>query len=394
MDIEDFIVHLAFNRTAVLNAWDQKLVHSFADQIGRGLGFTEKQGNLALKILKRHSSSLSSTLNRDITQYLINPTYRYPFRQINSLKKFTVIDDATYGKVIKVEFPYNEDYVTEIRKNRDNLGFAQWDKDEKAWMFDLSENSIRFLSNLMVKEQFVCDDEFQNYVNQFKEIHNNLDKYVPMLVLENNELKLVNISKNTPILKSKDILSAVFEARKYGVVIWDMEVSNFIESDKVHHITRDLLKTEPGENFSINSEKVEISEIQQIVEYMSPCLIVVPGGSELEKTEMSYNFLSSMGIRNDEISVMFRLPSTTHKKFNDFVKNNNLNNSISSDTKVVFVSSKMPKPVLKSKIKFNLVINLGFGNVHYTMRDFVGKHENLIFYSPATKQKELEFVYV
>lgn len=299
-----------------------------------------------------------------------------------------------YGKVAKVEFPYNEDYVTEIRKHRDELGFAQWNGDQKAWIFGLTENTIGFLSILMDKEQFDCDDEFRNYVNQYKEIQNNLEKYVPMLVLENNEPKIVNISENTPILKSKDILSAIFEARKYGVVTWDVEISNFIESDKVHHITRDLLKTEPGENFSVNSEKVEISDLTQIIEHMSPCLFVIPGGSELEKTEMSYEFLSSVGIRNDEISVMFRLPSTTHKKFNDFVKNNNLNNSIGSDTKVVFVSSKMPKPVLKSKIKFNSVINLGFGNVHYTMRDYVGKHENLIFYSAGSKQKELEFVYV
>lgn len=394
MNIEDFIVHLAFNRSTPLNAWDQKLVYSFADQIGRGLGFTEKQGSLALKIVKRHSASLSAALNKDISHFLENPTYRYPFRKINSLKKITVVADPLYGKVAKVEFPYNEDYVTEIRKHRDELGFAQWNGDQKAWIFGLTENTIGFLSILMDKEQFDCDDEFRNYVNQYKEIQNNLEKYVPMLVLENNEPKIVNISENTPILKSKDILSAIFEARKYGVVTWDVEISNFIESDKVHHITRDLLKTEPGENFSVNSEKVEISDLTQIIEHMSPCLFVIPGGSELEKTEMSYEFLSSVGIRNDEISVMFRLPSTTHKKFNDFVKNNNLNNSIGSDTKVVFVSSKMPKPVLKSKIKFNSVINLGFGNVHYTMRDYVGKHENLIFYSAGSKQKELEFVYV
>lgn len=394
MNIEDFIVHLAFNRSTPLNAWDQKLVYSFADQIGRGLGFTEKQGSLALKIVKRHSASLSAALNKDITHFLENPTYRYPFRKINSLKKITVVADPLYGKVAKVEFPYNEDYVTEIRKHRDELGFAQWNGDQKAWIFGLTENTIGFLSILMDKEQFECDDEFRNYVDQYKEIQNNLEKYVPMLVLENNEPKIVNISENTPILKSKDILSAIFEARKYGVVTWDVEISNFIESDKVHHITRDLLKTEPGENFSVNSEKVEISDLTQIIEHMSPCLFVIPGGSELEKTEMSYKFLSSVGIRNDEISVMFRLPSTTHKKFNDFVKNNNLNNSIGLDTKVVFVSSKMPKPVLKSKIKFNSVINLGFGNVHYTMRDYVGKHENLIFYSAGSKQKELEFVYV
>jgi hypothetical protein len=104
--------------------------------------------------------------------------------------------------------------------------------------------------------------------------------------------------------------------------------------------------------------------------------------------------MKQIGMQDHEMSVMFRLPSNTHEIFNNFVKNNNLNNPLTEDTKVVFVSSKLPKPVLKSKIKFHCVLNMGFSNVHYTMKDFVGKHENLVFYSGKKQQRELKFAFM
>jgi hypothetical protein len=123
-------------------------------------------------------------------------------------------------------------------------------------------------------------------------------------------------------------------------------------------------------------------------------LVVIPGGSEYENLVMSHTFMKQIGMQDHEMSVMFRLPSNTHEIFNNFVKNNNLNNPLTEDTKVVFVSSKLPKPVLKSKIKFHCVLNMGFSNVHYTMKDFVGKHENLVFYSGKKQQRELKFAFM
>ena len=136
-----------------------------------------------------------------------------------------------------------------------------------------------------------------------------------------------------------------------------------------------------------DNENHGISDLTDIIKNMSPCLFVIPGGSEHENLMMSYEFLKSIGITNHEMSVMFRGPSDTHEIFNNFVKNMELNSPISEQTKIVFVSSKLPKPVLKSKIKFHSVVNLGYSNVHYTMKDFVGNHENLVFYS---KKKELK----
>ena len=91
---------------------------------------------------------------------------------------------------------------------------------------------------------------------------------------------------------------------------------------------------------------------------------------------------------------MFRLPTESNVNFNNFVKNNGLNTPIKDSTQIVFISSKLPKPVLKSKIKFHAIINLGFDNVHYTMRDFVKSHENVIFYSGLKEKRNLKLVFM
>ena len=127
---------------------------------------------------------------------------------------------------------------------------------------------------------------------------------------------------------------------------------------------------------------------------MGPTLVIIPGGNELATLTASYEFFKSMDIKNTDMSVMFRLPSETHEIFNNFVKFNELNSPIRNETKIIFVSSKLPKPVLNSKIKFHSILNLGYNNVHYSLRDYVGNHENVMFYSKIKDQRNVNFGYV
>ena len=187
-------------------------------------------------------------------------------------------------------------------------------------------------------------------------------------------------------MTTTDLLHSIFEARKFGIFTWDDTINNFVDSDEVTTTTREFLKSEPGTKFAINSENHEISVLEDIVKHLFPVLVVIPGGDEFGTLTQSHKFFNNIGIANNEMSVMFRLPSETHEMFNIFVKQSELNSPITEKTKVVFISGKMPKPVLKSKVKFHCVLNLGYNNVHYSLREFVGKHENLIFYS---KEKEL-----
>ena len=391
MNIEDLIVAIAFTHTIKTNQWDTNLVYSFADQIGRGIGFTEKQGTVALRIIKTYSTQLSTTLNLDIQNILKNPTYRYPFRQINNTKKISVQKDPVFGQVIKVEFPYNETYVNTIRKNRDRLEYAQWNPEEKAWIFALTESSIQILSDLFGKEHFEFDEEFQIYQEQANVIQEHMEEFVPMLVLEDGNPVFKNIPKNLPKLETTNIMQALFEARRKGVTAWSDEIFDKFDSIGVTPVLKTFLNSDPGENFHIDSKNEPISCLSPFIVHMGPTLFIIPGGDEFNKLQAAYNFLKSDGFENKDMSVMFRTDSKIDQKFNNFVKENELNSPIGENTKIVFISSKMPKPVLKSNIKFHSVINMGYDAVHYSIRDFMKNHENLIVYSEKPSQKEFNF---
>jgi hypothetical protein len=392
MNIEDLIILLATR--CQLNQFDYKIVESFYDQISQGNGFTDKQSALALKILERQSAKLSAVLSKDITEYLENPVFRLKKRSINMGKKITVIDHNDFGKAIKVEFPYNETLVEKIRRERINLPYAAWDRDERAWIFSLNERSIQLLLPFVLNEGFIPDDEFANYIEQIKTIQENLEKYVPMVTFHENTAKFINVSNNVPQPNTDNILESLFLARKTGIHTWDDTISEYLEKENVNKTVINFLNGNPGTTFSINLEDFEFSDLTDIVKHLGPCAFIVPGGSELEKTQASVEFLNSVGIANNEISVLFRLPKETGEKFNIFVKDAQLNNPITDKTRAVFISSKVPKTIIDANIKFNCVVNFNFYSVHYTIREFVKNHQNVIHVLEKKSQRNLNFAFL
>jgi hypothetical protein len=391
MYIEDLIIDL--NSYVKVNLFDSNIVTSFSNQIFSGKGFTEKQSLLAIKLLKKYCNNLEIATKKIIAPELMNPQFRFPIRKIPSLqhKRVSITTDSQWGKVIKVEFPYSEEKVGKIRKNRENLGHAMWDGDVKAWHFCLSEPALKFVRELTLNEPFEYDDEFKDYLDQVDKIVNTIESHVPMLILEGNTAVFKNVSEYLPKIDSTNILAAVFAARKSGIYTWDEKINDILNEADLHPLIKNFLNNNYTGIFEIDSAIEPIDCLKDIVQHMNPCLFVIPGGSELEKTTMVYNFLTKLGYSNEEMSVMFRLPNAEGKNFNNFVKNCGLNNAITDKTKFVFVSIKLPKPILKSKMKFNSVVSLGRSNVHYTIRDFFKNRENLIYYCEPSKQKEFNF---
>jgi hypothetical protein len=381
MHIEELIISLLLSKIQ-LPSWDQQLMLSLSHQCSQGSALTEKQDTLARRILGKNKTSLSNFLQKDISVFLDKPTYRSPLRKISLSKKISISTDDVFGKVARVLFPFNEDYVNVIRKhkNEGTLNHASWNADQKLWIFSLTETNIKFLMEFSEKYEFDVDEEFKDYAAQTNKILVDFEKYVPTLVIEDNIPKLKNINKNMPDLQTTDILEAIFESRKRGIFVWDDNIVNFIENLS-NHTTKEFLKSKTDAMMQIDPEKADFSSLSEVIKFMTPSLFVIPGGDELEKLSQSIEFLKYSGINNDEISVMFRLASDTHVNFNNFVKNNGLNSPITEKTKVVVVSGKLPKPVIKSKIKFHSVVNLGFTNAHYTMKDYVKNQENIVFYS-------------
>lgn len=398
MYIEDLIVGLDCHIFSIsLNQWDFRVVLGLSQQISNGFGFTEKQRILALRILKKHINSLSAVMNQDLSQSLVNPTYKFPFRTISNSKKMTIVQDDLYnlyGKLIKVEFPYDAKIIDLIRKNKESLTHAAWNKERRAWFFSLTENNILFLMSLRDNMDFSIDQELSEYMSCADKIIDCAEKYVPMLALVDNFPKFINVPENLKECSNKEILPAIFESRKKGILVWDQQISAFVNGGMVNNCTKEFLESDPGTPFVADSKKFTIQDLSDIVKYLDPCLFVIPGGDELLKLQQAVDFLKNAGFQNDEMSVLFRLPRKTGQDFNEFVRNEKLNSPITENTKIIFISGKFPKPIAKSKIKFHSVIHLGFGSAHYTTRGVVESHENVVYFISHTPQRELNFAFM
>jgi len=391
MYIEDLIIALAISRNLAINPYDLKLIHSFHDQISRGLGFTEKQELLSVKILKRQVLKLDAIFGKQISPFLENPTFRLTRRIVSASKKISIVPHSLYGKAIKVEFPYNEEMLTRIRAEKSKLNYSQWDPEQKSWIFSLDEHSLGLLNKIAIEENFAVDGEFENYQNQIKEIENNIEQYVPMVSFNDKKLEFLNISPKISQPTNSNIVENLFYARKLGIFTWDELVEETDEWKSADTLVKKFLQTDPKGEFSINLEKNTIFSIKDIVKYLSPVLFVIPGGTELEKIEQSLDFLKTLGISNEEISVLFRLPTETGGKFNNFIRENNLNSPVNENTKVVFISSKVPKTLIEKKIKFNLVVNFNFYNIHYSIKNLLKWHHNVIHMIEKKQQRTLDF---
>lgn len=392
MTIEDIVIYLRLSKLN-LPLWEQQLMSNIADQISQGSGLTEKQDVVVRRILGKNKYNISTSISQDISAFLENPTYRNPIRKISYEKKISVKTYEDQNKNIRVVFPYSEDYVTQIRKHRDDCvgNRAEWNKEEKSWNFALSEGNIKFLMDFSQKNEFEFDEEFGNLVGQTKNIIADMEKYVTTLSVDGSIPYLKNSNKFIPKLETENILEAIFESRKRGIFTWDDNISKFVDNIQ-NSVTKEFLKSAADEQMQVNPEIHSISSLEDVIKYMGPILFVIPGVEELEKLKEAFNYLKEIGIKNEEMSVVFRLPTETGGIFNNFVKEHQLNSPLTDQTRIVFVSGKLPKPILKSKIKFHAIINMGFPNVHYTLKHYVESQENVVFFVRTKEYRNRNFV--
>lgn len=391
MFVEDLFSLLALiARTKIIPTFDVMVISSIYDQTANNVNLTEKQGKLVLSLIKKYKTDISLKVGQNIDHSVDNPIFKNPFRVIQQKKNISIISHPTYNKVVKVEFPYNDELLTKFRQAKSSLDYAAWNNDEKCWLFSLDERSVMFLMSFIDEHSFVVDEELKDYISQVKKINENYENYVPMVKKDKNgKLKFVNVGSFFPRIESAGFLEFLFEARKAGIFTWDDEIEEQLNLEEIS--VRDFLKTAPHKHYTFNVEKNSMYCLAPVIKNLLPCLVVIPGGTELEKIQQNFEFFQNIGLHSNEMSVLFRLPTETGKEFNDYVRENKLNSGVSEKTKVVFISSQIPKTILSPKKIFNCVLNYNFYNVHFRIRDFVNWHENVINIIEKESQRRLNF---
>jgi hypothetical protein len=396
MFIEDLINRLAgdgvylFTDSIPMFSGDTPIVTSFSNQIIMGNGFTEKQSFLAIKLTRKYERHLSKALNVDVAPFIDTPQFKLPIRTLSNAKTITIKKSANSNKkLISVSFPYNEEVISAIKtykkilSHKSHLGNTiNWNLETKSWDFDLREEHVIWINtNLVSLLSFMVDDVFIDIVKQIEEVQNNIEKYVPMVLFEENKFKYANVPATVVQSESLDVVDVLVNARKYGITVWSDTIDSALNHIDLNPVLHKFLTSPDLTILPQDKEKLTISDIASIVECSLPCLVVIPGGSELKHLELCYKLFQKNGMTSDDMSVLFRLDGGTGKNYNDFVKEHKLNNLLSNKIKVVFISGKVPKPLIESKLNFSTILNFGISGVHYTLSNYLKNHHFVINYT-------------
>jgi len=391
MHIENIISQLAW--AISLAKPDTSIVNSMSDQVQAGRGFTEKQRTLALSLVYKYRVKLSELLKLDIQQLLLAPTFKYPVRTIQYAKSISVVEKLS-TKVFAAQFPYNAELVDSIKLYKNSnpkfiSGDIAWNGESRVWEFGYNEPNILFLAGLL-DQGFTCDDAFAELAEMALIIEHDIEKHIPMLVVEGGKFLYKNTINSIPQPTSTNLVEVLLAARQYGITCWDDNIENIIESTGINNVIKTLLSSTTC--CPVVVENSTMHDIKDAILYSKTVLFVIPGGTEQLHLSNAHTFLNRLCYTNEQISVMFRLDSSSGKMCNEYIKTHKLNNSISDDTKFVFVSGKIPKPLIEANKRFDLVVHFGTNSAHYTLKNFIKNHHNVISINMLESEPELKFV--
>ena len=129
-----------------LATYDQRFIGSVTPMINRGVGLTDRQVVLAIKVVTKYQ--------RQWQQLGLDPSYlltddiplRLTIREIDRTTSATI-----EGNQIVLKFPYQSELINHLHEGQ-NRRCGQWEfhKENKSWLIDLTEGNVHLLSQLDV----------------------------------------------------------------------------------------------------------------------------------------------------------------------------------------------------------------------------------------------------
>ena len=133
-----------------LARYDVGIIESFAQQLDDSKAFTDKQAELAKKIVLKYRKQLLS-LNLEIPEPV--PGFRLGLRQVDRVKRIYIDND-----LLVVKFPYETELISLMRtQSKDSNGSVKFDQEEKVWRLGLTEHNVNFAVTIGRANQFDID---------------------------------------------------------------------------------------------------------------------------------------------------------------------------------------------------------------------------------------------
>ena len=354
--------------------------------------WTEKQARLALVILKRYLTKFQAH-GMDIKKLLDDPVYDNPFRVINFEKVIEKYTDENGVSKIELRFPYHKKIISLIRilKDQKNLpaGYYQYDGESKKWTFLQTDVTTYYLTLIAVRYDFQFVDEtlLDDYDQIKKEI---IGHRQPTARLIAGEIVLDNATDSLQEYWNKNLRD------KKPLVQVDALKNFAIKTNGIHVPAETTLGYKIAHNNNhmlwIDKNTYTKNEVVKALIELDAFPLLVPVNGDVNTEEEVKEFwewlkvLEAHGIDIlKQCSWGFDLKEPIYKKdIDQFNERTYLIDShkpkeffenlyelhqmskqfkfINQETKILFVRNRIPRALIKSKIKIKAsLITLGGG---------------------------------
>ena len=334
---------------------DKGLIFSLAKQTIKGIPYTDRQYELAKSKVIYYKEQF---IQYDI-ELALN-TLRMPLREIDR-SKWIKADD----KYICIRFPFTKKMIKYIDFLETISDRKKYDKQNKIHFVPFNELNIYEVVGQFKDANFNIDDTLTNIYEAVKIMKNKKEEYAPgifSLKLKNLHNKAIDYALSS--IGEPNIENLVRYKDKQdtlGIVHFDEDdLSNSVNATQP--LTRRIIYRTQRHVFIDAKEFTMDNLAESMLElYRFPILFLLPENERsldlMHKVQSSFKNI----IPNESVTNLYRKENSTdgNKEYNNYIKENNLNNSLAIDTKIVYTSNnKIPKPLLETKWQPSVAIQL------------------------------------
>jgi len=372
-------VHNTYNNVKKysMDKWSRLAINSIAQQIQQSQYITQKQGNLALKIIRRYRKQLYKN-GYDVKALVKDPIFEYKFRHVDYTKLITIEND-----LIHIKFPYDEKVIKYIKLQKNSyLGEVIFDYNDKLWKFDLLEDFFHpDIITFFIEEGFKLSNEVKIIYEKCEQIRKSWFNHKLILNIQDGNLKFQNCPKelinhfvkHVGKLDETDLSIIVDKCSDYGVKVAESVKKLFVETYG-DLSTKDIYFNKEAELDVTNTSITELVNYIKIVNRYPVC-VVTPGRMSLVENsnpkDHKYYYKSLKKYFRDSIINNAELQSKRDKSVSDCQLGR-------LDKYQVIIDFKVPDgitPELLIIIKEKSLIS----NVYSF--DYIDQSEKIIYYS-------------
>lgn len=362
LTIEDCLEHLlgyhakAEDLPYELHEDNAKVIRSVAKQVYKGKALTEKQFKMCNKIMNDYYITEFHKNGIDITEAI--ECTREPYRKVDRsfwikiIKQNEIVPNSTEEKRLAIRFPFNRKMIDSIDRLK-RVAPESYGYHEHTHFFEPRERTIQKVVEIskLITADWQISDEVQQVYNDCLQFEKDRNKHIPGVYnyeIRNLPARTLEFLNEEFGDLTKDNLHLLYDRRfRYGLHHFD---------DK-ENITKHLpplagaIANRKQKLVEIDSNKWSVAQLVDAVVSLNrfPLMVVISKDLPAIEQVKLWHDLFKCVVAKEKMSCVFRLDTQNNWEFNQYVRDQGLNNLVTPDTEIVYVlETKYPNTLPKA----------------------------------------------